>query len=328
MVEFYQKLLIALKKSPVVLATITSTKGSVPREVGAKMFVYPDGRIEGTIGGGAGEGKVINQALQVFETGENQFIEIDLSGMPQRETQGVCGGTMLVWLELWAGEQAINLVNKVVNILFSGSAVAIVTSFDSSKKPYLETLNVPSLTLLQNNALIEPIFPPPTLLIIGAGHIAVPLAKIAHISGFKVIVQDDRDDFISPERFPDAAILWNKPIQSIHDTLHKFNDLYVTLLTRGYLQDVSALRVLYNRSVKYLGMVGSEKRVRTVYKMLEEEGCGTEFFHQIYAPIGLNIGAITPEEIAVSICGELIQVRRGGNGRSLSSKMFLNKVRS
>lgn len=325
MIEFYQKLLTALEKNPVVVVTITSATGSVPREVGAKMFVDPDGNIEGTIGGGAGEAKVIHHALKILETGENQFVEIDLSGAPQRETQGVCGGTMLVWLELWSGNEGISLVNKIINILFSGSAVAIVTYFDGSKKPHLETLHIPSFPLLRNNAFIQPLFPPPTLLIIGGGHIAVPLAKIARISGFKIIVQDDRENFISPEKFPDAVLLLNKPIQSIESILNKYSDLYITLVTRGYLQDVAALRIIYNYSLKYLGMVGSDKRVRTVFKMLQQEGFGNDFFQQIYAPIGLDIGALTPEEIAVSICAELIQVRRGGNGRSLSIKALLTK---
>ncbi|MCC5646077.1 XdhC family protein [Nostoc sp. CHAB 5824] len=90
MLNFYQQLAKTLKQDAVVLATVTSTKGSTPREVGAKMFVSADGKIFGTIGGGAGEAKVYQQALQVLQTGKKQFVEIDLSGAPQRETQGIC----------------------------------------------------------------------------------------------------------------------------------------------------------------------------------------------------------------------------------------------
>jgi len=137
MLEFYQQLAQVMVKSPVVIATVTSIKGSVPREVGAKMFVCRDGCIGGTIGGGAGEAKVITQALKVLETGEKQFIEIDLSGTQTRETQGVCGGRMQVWLERWAGKDAIALVHQILDILNSGQAGALVTPFDAARFPYI-----------------------------------------------------------------------------------------------------------------------------------------------------------------------------------------------
>jgi xanthine dehydrogenase accessory factor len=317
MLDFYQKLSAALKKSPVVLATVTSTKGSVPREVGAKMFISADSRTVGTIGGGAGEAKVYQQALQVLQTGEKQFVEIDLSGGPQRETQGVCGGTMLVWLELWSGIESLNLVNQIIDTLKSGQVGAIVTPFNTDEKPYLlvETRLIASL---QTTGLVEPLLPPPTLLIIGAGHIAVSLAQIAKIAGFQVIVQDDRPDFATKERFPEASLVLAQPITSIQEILDKIPNLYVALVTRGYLQDLATVKLLSNHQLQYIGMVGSHKRVNTVYKILQNEGCPPEFLHQIYAPIGLDIGALTPEEIAISICAELIKVRRGGTGASLS----------
>jgi xanthine dehydrogenase accessory factor len=109
-----------------------------------------------------------------------------------------------------------------------------------------------------------------------------------------------------------------EPIDSIQEILNKNTNLYVALVTRGYLQDLAALRLLFNYQLPYIGMIGSKKRVNTVYKTLQAEGCSIEFFNQIYAPIGLDIGALTPEEIAVSICAELIKVRRGGTGNFLS----------
>ncbi|NDJ23207.1 xanthine dehydrogenase [Nostoc sp. B(2019)] len=320
MLNFYQKLSTALKQNAVVLATVTSTKGSVPREVGAKMFISADGKTFGTIGGGAGEAKVYRQALQLLQTGEKQFVEIDLSGVPQCETQGVCGGTMLVWLELWSGSESLNLVNQILDILTSGQVGAIVTPFNTDEKPYV-LLEPCLIASLQTTGLIEPLLPPPTLLIIGAGHIAVSLAQIAKIAGFQVIVQDDRPDFATKERFPEASLVLAQPISSIQEILEISPNLYVALVTRGYLQDLAVLRLLSNYHLQYIGMIGSKKRVNTVYKMLQKEGCTTEFLHKIYAPIGLDIGALTPEEIAVSICAELIKVRRGGTGASLSETM-------
>ncbi len=310
MLNFYQKVAQTLQKTPLVLATVINTKGSVPREIGAKMFINTDGKTFGTIGGGAGEAKVYQKALQVLQTGEKQFVEIDLSGAPQRETQGICGGTMLVWLELWSGDEAINLVKQILDILTSGKTAAIVTPFDKNRKPYLETTQIPNQPLLQNKTFIEPLLPPPILLIIGAGHIAIPLAQIANIAGFQIIVQDERPDFASKQRFPTASVVLAEPIIAIQEVLDKFPNLYIALVTRGYVYDLAALRIVLNSQPKYIGMIGSEKRVHTVYKILQDEGYSLQLLQQIHAPIGLDIGALTPEEIAVSICAELIKVRR------------------
>jgi xanthine dehydrogenase accessory factor len=310
MLNFYQQLASYLQQTSVVLATVTSTKGSVPREVGAKMFVCPDGTTVGTIGGGAGEAKVYQQALQIFTTGEKQFVEIDLTGAPQRETQGVCGGTMQVWLELWNTEYLL-LVNQIIENLLLGKTATLVTPFDLRAYPYLP-INPDNQKAKNNSSFVETLLPPPTLLIIGAGHIAVPLAKIAHITGFKIIIQDDRSEYATKERFPQASLVLAESIESIQEILANNSNLYVALVTRGYLQDLPALRLLANHQVKYIGMVGSEKRVRTVFKMLENERLKPELIQNIHAPIGLEIGALTPEEIAVSICAELIKIRRQG----------------
>ena len=317
MLEFYQQLAQTLKQTSLVLATITNTKGSVPREIGAKMFICSDGTTFGTIGGGAQEATIINKALEILQTGEKQFVEIDLSGTAQRETQGICGGTMQVWLELWSGSEAVILVNQILSILTSNHPAAIITPFNIDKKPYLETAHIPNCPTLENNAFIEPLLSPPTLLIIGAGHIAVPLAQIAKIAGFQVIVQDDRLNFATTERFPDALDILAQPIAKIENILNKIPDIYVALVTRGYLQDLDALRLLENSQIKYLGMIGSKKRIHTVYQILKNEGYSKELLQKINAPIGLDIGALTPEEIAVSICAEIIKVRRGGSGISL-----------
>lgn len=323
MLEFYQKLAKTLKQSAVVLATVINTKGSTPREVGAKMFITVEGKTVGTIGGGAGEAKVYQQALQLLKTGKKQFVEIDLSGVPQREIQGVCGGTMRVLLELWSGSESLNLVNQIIDALTSGHSATIITPFTADEKPYL-TEQTEVIASLHSTALIEPLLPPSRLLIIGGGHIAISLVQIAKIAGFQVIVQDDRPDFATKERFPDASLVLPEPITSIQEILNKNSNLYVALVTRGYLQDLAALRLLSNYQLPYIGMIGSNKRVNTVYKILQAEGCSTEFLNQIYAPIGLDIGALTPEEIAVSICAELIKVRRGGTGASLSDTISRN----
>ena len=324
MLHFYQQLAIALQKGSVVLATVIEVKGSVPREVGAMMVVCADGNLIGTTGGGAGEASVIEQAKQVLMTGEKQRVDVDLSGSLEHVKQGICGGMMQVWLERWQGEGAIVLANKIIALLQSGQSGSLVIPFVPERSPHLSTSHSP-LPTPHSPTFLLPLLPPPTLLIVGAGHVAVPLAQMAHLLDFRVIVQDDRPEFANIQRFPDATIL-AQPIDTAIATLTT-PQLYVALVTRGYQHDLAALRVLLPRSPHYIGMIGSEKRVRSVLQALKHEGIpGMEAsivesrLKAVYAPIGLDLGALTPAEIAVSICAELISVHRGGSGRSLSKR--------
>ncbi|PIG94012.1 XdhC/CoxI family protein [Gloeocapsopsis sp. IPPAS B-1203] len=320
MLEFYQQMAQALQQGAAVLATVVNVTGSVPREVGAKMLVCRDGTI-GTIGGGAGEAKVIYQALQVLATGEKQFVEIDLSGASQRETQGVCGGTMQVWLERWSGNEAIELIEQIIEILSSCEYGALVTPFLEDSQPYLDGDNEPQKHK-ENEAFREILMPLPTLLIVGAGHVAVPLAAIAAMIGFRVTVVDDRTEFASRERFPQANAVIAQPLTLALTCA--LNSQYIALVTRGIQHDLEALRFLLKTPAKYIGMIGSRKRVHLVRQQLQQEGYPPEVLASLYAPIGLDIGALTPEEIAVSICAELIKVRRGGTGKSLSNAVNTN----
>ena len=313
-----------------MLATVIDVRGSVPREVGALMVVCADGSIIGTIGGGAGEARAIVQAKQVLVTGEKQAIEIDLSGNLEQTKQGICGGKMSVWLERWQGNRAIAITNDIIALLQTGQSGALVIPFAKERSPYLTTPDsqlptpdCPSFTL--------PLLSPPTLLVIGAGHVAVPLAQMAHLLDFRVIVQDDRPEFANTQRFPTATVL-AQPVDTAVATLNERSLLYVALVTRSYQHDLAALRVLLPRSPHYIGMIGSEKRVRTVLQALQNDGIpgmtaallATQL-QAIYAPIGLDLGALTPAEIAVSICAELVTVYRGGSGRSLSQRLPFNR---
>ncbi len=307
MIEFYQQFAQWLTQEPVVLATVTRVQGSVPREVGAKMIVCRD-RIFGTIGGGAGEAKVIHQSRIVLETGQKQSVEIDLTGAPQRETQGICGGKMRVWLERWSGEVSIERAQTILHLLNTGQPATLVTPFDADHSPYL--VHHPEST---PNAFIETLQPPPTLLIIGAGHVGEQLAKVAHLIGFQIMVQDDRSEWANSQRYPQAAVIFNGSIAEVVEQFADYSNLYVALVTRGYHYDLAALACLLKRDsvCAYVGMIGSEKRVRQVYQALEKIGISESKLKGIYAPIGLKIGALTPEEIAVSIAAELVSVRRG-----------------
>lgn len=332
-VDCYDHLARVLEQGAAVLATVVAITGSVPREVGAKMVICPDGQIFGTVGGGAGEAKVIRQAMIVLATGKNQWVEIDLTGAAHRETEGICGGRMQVWLEHWSGAAAIALVQTMLNRLRSGQPVTLVTSFSTDLPPYLmenSCIDTDSSSSLHasplgdssdpTQAFIETIQPPPTLLIVGAGHVGLQLAKVASPLGFQVVVQDDRSEWANSHHYPQAALICNQPIDAVMPLLAHHTQLYAALVTRGYQYDLTALQALLHRSnpCRYIGMIGSKRRVQQVLHAIEKDGYEELPMNSIHAPIGLDIGALTPEEIAISIAAELILVRRGGTGRPLS----------
>jgi xanthine dehydrogenase accessory factor len=305
----YEKLVALLAQGAVVVATVVSVKGSAPREVGAKMLIAAGGCFD-TIGGGAGEAKVVRQARIVLQTGQKQPIEIDLTGTPTRETEGICGGWMRVWLERWQGEAAIALAGQILAQLRLGNSVTLVTPYGAGF-PYLGA-DQPA------NTFIETLQPDPMLLIVGAGHVGEQLANVAHLSGFQIALQDDRPDWANLARYPQAALIAPQLDQALAQ-LASHPQLYAALVTRSYRYDLAALTALLNREPPclYIGMIGSLHRVRQVYHQVERAGISAAKLGAVYAPIGLDIGALTPAEIAVSISAELILVRRGGTGKSL-----------
>ncbi|MEP0914520.1 XdhC family protein [Leptolyngbya sp. GB1-A1] len=324
--ECFRQLTQLLPHTPAVLATVIHVKGSVPREAGAKMILTLD-RIFFTIGGGAGEGKVIQQAKTVLEIGEPQLVQIDLTGSPNQLQEGICGGKMQIWLQRWQGSESLTLAQQIVDLLQSGHSLTLTTPLSPHQSPFLTSAHplIPPSPhpLTPPPTYTETLHPPPTLLIIGAGHVGEQLAKVAHLAGFQIWVQDDRPDWANPDRYPQANQIFREPIAQILDCLQPQSQLYVALVTRGYLFDLEALTVLLQKQIPccYLGMIGSKKRVRQVYQAIEQTGIEAAKLKTLYAPIGLDIGALTPEEIAVSIVAELIMVRRGGSGRSLSCRL-------
>ncbi|WP_204368428.1 XdhC family protein [Neosynechococcus sphagnicola] len=155
--DFYRQLAQNLIQTAVVVATVSRVSGSVPREVGAKMIIFGQGDTHGTIGGGAGEAKVIQQAMGVLSTGIAQPVEIDLSGAPQRPTEGICGGQMQVWLAPWSGIAAIALVRKILAALEAGESAILVTPLTTTQRPYLVAVPPPP----SPDALVEILTPPP-----------------------------------------------------------------------------------------------------------------------------------------------------------------------
>ena len=166
---------------------------------------------------------------------------------------------------------------------------------------------------------VDPLLPSPHLFIVGAGHVGYHLGRIAAGAGFKLHVIDDRSKFANAERFPAAEIT----VEPIPEWLRRAEiprAAFVVVLTRGHQHDLEAMRALAARDVRYLGLIGSRAKVARIYDVLIEEGMPLDLLDRVHAPIGFDIGAVTPAEIAVSILAELIAVRRGAETAGLSMK--------
>ena len=162
---------------------------------------------------------------------------------------------------------------------------------------------------------------PPKLIVVGAGHIAVPLAKIAKVVDFHVTVIDDRLLYANRERFPDADEVLVGDMAQMLKEMTITPSCYIVLITRGHKYDEPCLREIIHSQAKYIGMIGSRRRIKACFQRFrDEEKIAEEMIERVYAPIGLDIAPETPAEIALSILGEVIKVRRGGKAASLSDR--------
>ncbi len=158
---------------------------------------------------------------------------------------------------------------------------------------------------------VEPILATPTVLIFGAGHVSLYVSKIASVAGFDTVVVDDREAFANPQRFPEAAETHAGPWEEIFPKLRTSEFTYLVITTRGHKGDLTCLRWALTQPARYIGMIGSRRKFIEIAKVLEGEGVPPEQLERVHSPVGLDIGALTPEEIAVAIVAEMIAARRG-----------------
>jgi xanthine dehydrogenase accessory factor len=180
-------------------------------------------------------------------------------------------------------------------------------SFNLNQDPKYDTGLLCGGTL---DIFIEPVLPPALLYIFGAGHVSVNLYKVAKDAGFEVIVADDRAAYANRERFPEAKEVVAEDFDQAMARLTPNESSYIVVVTRGHRDDMRVLRWAVQTSARYIGMIGSKRKTIAVFRELTKEGLSPELFERVHAPVGLDIGAITPEEIAVAIAAELIATRR------------------
>jgi len=179
----------------------------------------------------------------------------------------------------------------------------------------------------QLDVFVEPILPQPRAFIFGAGHISKSLAQVAALAGFATVVIDDRESFANRERFPDADEVIAAAYEEIFPRLDITESSYLIIVTRGHRDDMRVLRWAVGTPARYIAMIGSKRKVISVIKELEKEGIPRAAFERLHAPMGLEIGAVTPEEIAISVAAEMVAVRRNAesNRRALSKSVFANE---
>ena len=161
---------------------------------------------------------------------------------------------------------------------------------------------------------IEPVIPSPRLYIFGAGHVGLHVHKAAMLAGFETVIADDRDLYANRERFPDATEIHSGAMDDLLAGFSPSDNSFIVIVTRGHRHDMQVLRWALDTPAKYIGMIGSARKVLGIYEQLEAEGVSSERLNRVFAPIGLEISAVTPEEIAISIVAELIALRRNCPG--------------
>jgi xanthine dehydrogenase accessory factor len=180
-------------------------------------------------------------------------------------------------------------------------------TFDLNQDPKYDTGLVCGGTL---EVFVEPVLPPALLYVFGAGHVAINLCQVAANAGFEVIVADDRSSYASKERFPAAKEVHALDFEEATQKLDPNESSSIVIVTRGHRDDMRVLRWAVQTRARYVGMIGSKRKVIEIFKTLQQEGIPAHLFDRVYSPVGLDIGAVTPEEIAVAITAELIAVRR------------------
>jgi xanthine dehydrogenase accessory factor len=179
----------------------------------------------------------------------------------------------------------------------------------------------------QLDIFVEPVLPVPGAFVFGAGHISKSISKIANLAGFETTIVDNRESFANRERFPEASEIYAEEYEDVFPKLPVNETSYVIIVTRGHRDDMRVLRWAIGTSARYIAMIGSKRKVIGVIKELEKEGIARESFARVFAPMGLEIGAVSPEEIAVSVVAEMIAVRRNAESdwRALSKSVFCDE---
>lgn len=331
------------------VATILQVLGSAPREAGTKAIIDGSGVIHGTIGGGQVEAEAQRRAVAAIRSSKALVFDFALTGGNAKDASPICGGSMRVLIDPTAGAhcaayaEAADAIRKrgrgalltdvhigqqgtcMVRVQWSpggwvvpADQQAIQSALGSGKAQLIIRDSTEAGSSCQT--LVEPISPPPLLIIAGGGHVGQALALQASLVGFQVMVLDDRPEFTDGSLYPRGTVTRCCDMAGELERFPLAGDTYVAIVTRGHQQDQQCLAACIARPAGYIGMIGSKRKVALLRQSLVESGAATpEQFVRVCAPIGLDIGAQSVPEIAVSIVAQLISLRRKGDARAASA---------
>ncbi len=356
--EIYQKIPELIESEQVgAYCTVVETKGSTPQKPGSKLLILPDLRNIGTLGGGCVEAEARRQAIGLMQGGIPRLLEFQLDSDYGWDDGLICGGNMKIFIDLPKTQAEAEMFTRIqelnrekvplmsatvvesnqpdirvgMKMVFAKNGQRIGTLGDTKLETEIEAEI--SEILEQNRSglykkdktvsvFLEPIQPRPTLLIAGAGHVGQALCHIGSWLDFDIAIVDDRADFASKSRLPEADEII---IGDIAEELRHYpiNHLtYVVIVTRGHQHDESALHSVVESDARYIGLIGSRRKIKLIFDDLLDVGIPIEKLQRVYAPIGLDINSKTVPEIAVSIASQLIQVRNGAKVQSDGPKPF------
>ncbi len=344
MKDIYSEILNSTRANiPSVLATIIRQRGTSPRGAGAKMLIMKDGPLTGSVGGGALEKAVVEASSKVFSSnfpvrfnsdpGMSCGGDVEVFLEPLAPEDEVChriyseiaeigrrGGAAVLATatdtRLWCARQAPRALFKL-----SGEAFGLLPNMEESRKIIMDRMQ----NLLEGrktdiiecidtegsgfSVFLEPIASDPVLYFFGAGHVSFQAVPLARRVGFRVFVIDDRPEFADPLKFPDAERVLNFPYQDVLKLFPVDRSSFIVIATRSHSCDEIVLAQALRTDAGYVGMLGGRRKISTIFGNLLKEGFTEDDFNRVHSPIGIDIGAETPEEIALSIVSELVKVR-------------------
>lgn len=293
------------------LCVIVATRGSTPQPAGVMVCVDEQAKMTGTLGGGCVEADIRARAREALQTGENKLLTFELDYEFGLDEGMICGGVLDVAVCTYAEPSQADLLRDAASGIRAGRSVTLPLQVQGEAGPVVYRLSIEA---------------PPKLLIVGGGHIGRVLAEMAAPLGFDVTVVDDRSEFANAKRFAPPI----KPIAgNIAETLAGWpidGSTYIVIVTRGHRHDERALAAVYASPAKFIGMIGSRRKVDVLFKDLKQDGATSEQLARVHAPIGLNISAVTVEEIVVSICAQLVSVRRADYAGAVQGPIPLSEV--
>jgi xanthine dehydrogenase accessory factor len=350
MSEFFEQIdQLRQHEGRAALATLVNTRGTTPRKEGAKMWVGEGGRILGSVTiGGCVDAEVMAEAEDVLAGRRPRLLELNLGDEDAWEIGLTCGGTIEVFVEpvpLGATpEGALPLYETLKAHAAAGRAGALVTRLDTGAKLLVlddgrrtgalgdATLDAEAARLAEASfatgasrtvslgdvrAFVEVHMPSPTLAVVGATHVAMPLVTLSRPLGFRAVVIDGRPRFATRERFPDVDDLVVGIPSEVVRGVPLLPTTAVVLVAHDYKYDVPVLKHVLATPVGYVGMLGSRRRGKAILDLLREAGVTEEQLARLRVPIGLDLGARSAPEIALAILAEIIATRYGGSGRPL-----------